>query len=103
MYKSIRSYTMLHGVLYGVIRKTIHVNVCKVKSKNYDSHQVKNLTNFKDEQLYLTTQFGIIFCSAASCGYLWPLYVCKDIYDIEKYLRGDAKYYVDNVIELLLQ
>ena len=90
-----------YAMLYGAIRKTIHVNVFQLKSTNYDYY--KSDKTQKTQPLYLTTKICIVAFSGASCGYLWPVYVCKDIYDMETYLRGDTKYVLDDIRELLVQ
>lgn len=80
-YDTLLRKTLPIAIIHGVIRKSIQLHNSSV-------------TNYKREEckivpLYTTTKIALFTFGVAANITLWPVNICRDMYRIEAYLRGE--------------
>jgi hypothetical protein len=88
-YDTLLRKTLPIAIIHGVIRKSIQLHNSSV-------------TNYKREDpLYTTTKIALFTFGVAANITLWPVNICRDMYRIEAYLRGEYEK-PTNIVEHIL-
>jgi hypothetical protein len=82
-----------YALVYGAIRKSIHVN--------QEISKCPFGTNKETEELYTTTKILLVTFEAFSNVYLWPTAIVRDVYAFEGFLRGHPRPPAKTIMEIM--